>query len=1428
MLFYRRSRASLEIQHNESFVWAKLNEEEATIELDEKSLLPESTSENDKPRHLEEASKRIKQLSQIGRTFLDEQGVHVIYAVFGWLNWIDESRPPRPGEDTVELSNGKKARKIRSPLLFVPISIERTAKGAIRAKLEENAVIESNIALESYLNQQHGVSINLDPEDDLTPSIVIKAWRQVVSNYKHWNVEERETVLIDSFSFRKISLLRQLERSVDRIKEQSVLRALCGDAQQLLEAPPVPSYDDLDDSKIADRLNIVVPADSSQIKALHAVECGTNLVIQGPPGTGKSQTITNIISTLIANNKRVLFIAEKRPAREIVVENLIACKLGDIVLHITEEVRGQRGRSDAKRDIVDQLSDILEQGAGTYTIDRDYQADYERICSELNHYERVLHNRIGPSSTSTPFQLMANWAHLDPALAKAVGEHLSLPSITKVNNIWIEQAFEFASRIDDLNEGVLNSTSSPWFEAQISAWDSTTEADILSALSILLEAPKHITELLQKHRAESGLGREYTFRQLENHIRLLTSVGEHYKTKQRTFGIVTTTYWRTRGDFSRFEATSGINADFALHTSVQLRELLDVIRKACGLIATLFPKYSNTESITELSQFANQLQNSIDTAPKCAQIRGRCLDAKDTGITELLLELVRLREPGEIIKEALEATLAKHWAIESIESDKSLLTEGSTLNRLAEHLREYEKQATINARASVLNTVAPHRPNPLIPAPKDSELGILKQQINARKRKSLRWLFTRAANLVLQMKPCIVASPLAVAQFLQSDAYEFDVVVFDEASQIPTADAVVPISRARQVVVVGDSQQMPPTNYFDKAVSLDTEDADEFDFDSVLQNCAAMLPSLSLNWHYRSQDERLIAFSNHHFYGGNLLTFPSAWIEHPELGVKFVYIDNAVYGRGGSRANPEEAERVISILEEELKSDPQQEVGIIAMSITQATEIEARLEQKAQSSNYIREWLDSGGRARNLETVQGDEFDVSIISFGYGRDSAGNLQLNFGPLLRADGYKRLNVCITRARKRMIVVSSIRGADIPPARVQEGGQRVRQFLEYAEHGSITLSSVPEKTSSVFVYESPFEQQVANEIMASGWSVDTQVGVQKFRVDLGVKHPEYAGKYLAGIECDGATYHSHETARDRDIGRQQVLERLGWRIFRIWSTDWFRDKELVLQKVNEFLTSLLNEENGNGADARTPRDPEPGGPITEKNSGPQFERLNPNHKLGNVGYRIDIQHYTDQELLRALSLACFEVGSIPKAELIRFTTRFLGFSRVTKRITFRLESLVSEAIQEEYLREDGERYLPGEQSKYHFTVVAEEAPKTREERIAEAVIRPSLDKPAATKLHPKQPVSTKVTTWSYVKQSYKSGQAIRIRYRNAAGYTTSRIVEVLGVSTNYFDAFDHLRNEQRTFRIDRIMKAEWVGIRRQKARYYSPSSLVAHCK
>jgi very-short-patch-repair endonuclease len=365
---------------------------------------------------------------------------------------------------------------------------------------------------------------------------------------------------------------------------------------------------------------------------------------------------------------------------------------------------------------------------------------------------------------------------------------------------------------------------------------------------------------------------------------------------------------------------------------------------------------------------------------------------------------------------------------------------------------------------------------------------------------------------------------------------------------------------------------MPPTSFFDRR--LEGEDADDVEtvaFESVLQECASVLPSRMLRWHYRSQDERLIAFSNRNFYRGDLLTFPSSWAEHPDRGVKFVHVPDAVYGRGGSRANRDEAMRVVEILHDELAADPEAEVAVTGMSIPQANELQARIDASAETDPLVQDWLDRGGRVKNLETIQGDECDVMVLSFGYGRDAAGNLHLNFGPLSRSDGYRRLNVAVTRARRKTILVSSIRASDIPAGATGEGGALVRQYLDYAERGAIVLEerlNVP----AANVYESPFEEEVARALAARGWAVRTQVGVSRYRIDIGVLHPQEPGRFIAGIECDGATYHSAETARDRDITRQAVLERLGWNILRVWSPDWYRDPDAVVAGLDRALRAL----------------------------------------------------------------------------------------------------------------------------------------------------------------------------------------------------------------------------------------------------------------
>lgn len=1255
----------------------------------------------------------------------------------------------------------------------------------------------------------------------------------------------------------------------------------------------------------------MVPSDASQTRALLAVNKGVSLVIQGPPGTGKSQTITNIVSTMVAQGKRVLFIAEKRPAREIVVENLIKAGLGDVVLHITEEVLGQRGSSRAKRDIIDQLADILEQGPGQYSVERNYQSDYERVRSQLNHYAETLHKPVGPSPSSTPFRTMAACSGHNQELAKEL--KAGLPSIREIDDTWKEKAFEIAYRVDDLGEEVLSRAVGPWLNAQVAEWSHSLEAEIAGQLKTLCDAPQRISEFLKVHWESDETSKKQTLSELEDLAGLLKSVGEHHASRIRFLGILSPVYWSTRRAAVRFQSEKGSHEDLALSTSSELIEYLNVLRQAKASITGLFPKWEKEASISELSLSAKKLLETISDASSCMQVIKLCAEAGELGIGGALLDLVRLRARRESIKETLDATLSVRWAQETYDCDACFGTGGAVLDRQVNRLRDFEKQAVKCAQTAVLNAVAPYRPSNIEVAPLNTELGMLRAQIRAKRRKPLRWLFTRAANTILQLKPCIVASPLAVAQYLHSTAYEFDLVVFDEASQIPTADAVVPISRAKQVVVVGDSQQMPPTSFFERAVASDSEDPDEVSFESILQNSEAILPSLTLNWHYRSQDERLIAFSNLSFYGGRLLTFPSAWIEHPKLGIKFIYLPKAVYGRGGSRANPEEANHVIDILEEELRMDPGQVIGIIAMSIAQAVEIQSRLEERAQATKEIREWLERGGRARHLETVQGDEFDVSILSFGYGRDTAGNLQLNFGPLVREDGYKRLNVCVTRAKKRMIVVSSIRGADIPLGRVSVGGQRVRQFLEYAEHGPSVLSAIAGSTSENFgIFESPFEEQVANEIRALGWSVNTQVGVHKFRIDIGIVHPKNPGVYLAGVECDGATYHSAESARDRDIGRQQVLKKLGWKIYRIWSPEWFRNKQKVLKELHSFLSKLLDDKGGGGGGISSPEPPPENPGEVKKPEEPSFDGFEPGLRAGTVPFRLEglqrppqdlkdisawvkwlvekvredgpwekreldtilqahsldmftrisiirqaigsglliargsvIWHYeadtrlvsvkvsgkkqrdfgcySDEEVLRALELSCAEVGSMPGDELARFTTRFLGLPRTTKTIRSRIESLIAQAIDEGYLVGDRNTYRAGVLWRRYvalprvapYTVTIPKAHYQSPAQISKAAVGISAGLSARPHLSVRQ----------FILAAYNEKRALKVKYRNASGYSTERVVQILGVGTNYIDAFDSLRNEPRTFRIDRIVKAELTDDKYRPSRVYVPSQWVA---
>jgi very-short-patch-repair endonuclease len=471
---------------------------------------------------------------------------------------------------------------------------------------------------------------------------------------------------------------------------------------------------------------------------------------------------------------------------------------------------------------------------------------------------------------------------------------------------------------------------------------------------------------------------------------------------------------------------------------------------------------------------------------------------------------------------------------------------------------------------------------------RNSEWGILRHEMNKKKRHMpLRELMTRIPAALTKLTPCLLMSPLSIAQYLATDATTFDVVVFDEASQIPVWDAVGAIARGKQVVMVGDPKQLPPTNFFDRAES-DADDEDvEGDLESILDEClGANLPTMNLAWHYRSRHESLIAFSNHHYYGGSLVTFPSPVTEDRAVSFHFV---KGIYEKGGARINKPEARALVVDLVARLKSPgfsaSKLTIGVVTFNSEQQSLIEDLLDEERRKDPSIEPHFAEMELeplfVKNLESVQGDERDIMYFSITYGPALSGAVSMNFGPMNREGGERRLNVAITRARHELRVFSSLKAEQMDLARTQAMGVRdLKHFLEFAERGPRALAEATAGSQGDF--ESPFEEAVASALAKKQWELHSQVGASAFRIDLAVVHPDAKGTYLTGIECDGATYHRSATARDRDKLREQVLRGLGWEVLRVWSTDWWIDAAGTLEKLDIKLQSLLEASRVKRAD------------------------------------------------------------------------------------------------------------------------------------------------------------------------------------------------------------------------------------------------------
>ena len=421
-------------------------------------------------------------------------------------------------------------------------------------------------------------------------------------------------------------------------------------------------------------------------------------------------------------------------------------------------------------------------------------------------------------------------------------------------------------------------------------------------------------------------------------------------------------------------------------------------------------------------------------------------------------------------------------------------------------------------------------------------------------------------------------SPLSVSQYLGTNWPQFDLVIFDEASQMPTCEAVAAISRGKSAVIVGDEHQLPPTSFF-MAENFSEQHSESEDLESILEDCLALsMPQKYLLWHYRSKHESLITFSNRHFYKNSLMTFPSN--DDMATKVSFEYV-KGVYERGAGRNNKEEAKAVVKEIQKRL-SDPHtasQSIGVVTFNVNQQSLIEDLLNdmlRKNSDLEVVAAQMHEPIFIKNLENVQGDERDVILFSVGYGRDKFGKVAMNFGPLNRDGGERRLNVAVSRARYEMKVFSSLKAEDIDLYRSNaKGVQYLKSFLEYAERGKVALMhmeyGVKKKAKDGFV------ESVAKALQAKGYAVNTNIGSSEYRVDIGIIDPGTPDRYLLGLLCDGYNYVASHTAHDRDVTTPAVLSLLGWRTYNIWSVEWWDTPEHVLNGIIREIERVKTKES-----------------------------------------------------------------------------------------------------------------------------------------------------------------------------------------------------------------------------------------------------------
>lgn len=1156
---------------------------------------------------LADARRRARAIRAKTLELAEERGIAAGWLAVGMATWRapDAARPPC------------------APVLLRSCALRPRGAAGEDLDVDLGPETELNPVLVHYLATEHDIHLDADLLADLAvttdrfdPNPVLQQVAQACASVPGFGVEPR--LVLGTFSYARLPMVADLEAQGGALATHDVVAALAGDPEALAAVAARPPVSTTAEPDLATE-HLVIDADSSQTAVIDAVLAGSHLVVKGPPGTGKSQTIANLVAALAAAGKRTLFVAEKRAAIDAVLHRLAAVGLADLVLDLHDGGGGRRRIARELAATLDRAGQVEEPDVDQLTATLRDRRD------RLVAHTRALHQVRAPWGV-TAYAAQSALADLTarrPAPRSRVrvrGE--ALEGLDRAGLARLREELREAASLGALSAGP---DDDPWFGARL-----TTAEQAGQALAVVTDLAQRALPLARERMSalltEVGMPPARTVASWGHTLALISDVRQSLEIfapavfDNPLADLVAATasaQWRERNGVSmgwlrrrrlRSQARSMLRpgrppADLhaALVGAGQQRERwqdaagpgsrpslpsgLDQTERA--YLDVLEPLRWLSERLTETAAGGDLEQVELDVLagrltllgertstlplvphttalrdrlraaglePLLADLANRGVGAQEVG-AELdlvwwtsLLEHVALRDPAY---GAHEGDLLRQVAIEFAEADRQHLAGGAQRVRLiaAQRLglaldRHPEQAALLRAEAA-----------------------------RTRRHRSLRELVRGCPDVLAAAKPCWAMSPLVVSQVLPAGEL-FDVVIFDEASQVPPAEAVPAISRARQVVVAGDERQLPPTAFFtsvsDDPAGGGVEVGAEFTsgFESVLDVLSAALPVAQLRWHYRSLDERLVAFANEQMYDGALVTFPGP------AGDDVLSLEQ-VDGTGPVPAGAEAVEstdaevtRVVELVIEHARRRPQESLGVITLGLRHAGRIDEALrhELAVQPDHHTLAGFFADDTAerffvKNLERVQGDERDAVVLAIGFGRTPHGRVLHRFGPLNQVGGERRLNVAMTRARRRMTVVCSFGADDLDPARLTAPGARMlRDFLAYAAAGGAAPAGGQDRAND------PLLDDLAARLRASGLVVRARHGASSARIDLAVGVYDGSGRLSVAVEGDGPAYAAVPTTRERDRLRVEQLQRLGWTHLRVWSTDVFRDPAREVARVH----------------------------------------------------------------------------------------------------------------------------------------------------------------------------------------------------------------------------------------------------------------------